>query len=62
MGPGLLIFLLAGIVGGIATGIGLAAITEFADQRLRLEEDFSLPSGLPVLGRVPRLDPARVLA
>ncbi len=52
MGPGLVIFLLAGIVGGIAVGIGLAAITEFADQRLRLEEDFATEARLPVLGRV----------
>ncbi|MCU0818807.1 MAG: hypothetical protein MUF11_05775 [Beijerinckiaceae bacterium] len=55
VGPGLVIFLLAGIVGGIAVGIGLAAITEFADQRLRLEEDFRTEAGLPMLGRVPRL-------
>lgn len=53
VGPGLLIFLLAGIVGGIVLGLGLAAITEFADQRLRSEEDFTRESGLPVLGRVP---------
>lgn len=61
VGPGLLLYLLAGFVGGIAVGIGLAAITEFADQRLRLEQDFSSPSGLPVLGRLPRLAMARPL-
>jgi uncharacterized protein involved in exopolysaccharide biosynthesis len=53
VGPGLLIFLLGGLVGGIVLGLGLAALTEFADQRLRSEEDFARESGLPVLGRVP---------
>ncbi len=53
VGPGLLIFLLGGRVGGIVLGLGLAALTEFADQRLRSEEDFTRESGLPVLGRVP---------
>jgi capsular polysaccharide biosynthesis protein len=54
VGPGMLIFLLAGLVGGIAVGIGMAAVTEFADQRLRHAEDFVLDTDIPVLGRLPR--------
>lgn len=54
VGPGMLIFLLAGLVGGIAVGIGMAAVTEFADQRLRHAEDFAFDTDIPVLGRLPK--------
>lgn len=55
VGPGLILFVLGGLIGGILIGIGLATVTEFADQRLRGEQDFTLDSGIPVLGRIPPL-------
>ena len=62
VGPGLLIFLLAGLLGGLIAGIGLAAMAEFADQRLRSDEDFIGETGIPVLGRLPRLDAGSLAA
>ena len=56
VGPGLALFILGGLVGGIVLGIGIAAITEFADQRLRSDEHFIVLDTAPVLGRLPRLD------
>ena len=47
-------FMKRALVGGIAIGIGMAAVTEFADQRLRHPEDFVFDTDIPVLGRLPK--------
>ena len=55
VGPGLILFILGGLVGGILIGAGLAVVSEIADQRLRAEEDFVQETGIPLLGRIPTL-------
>lgn len=49
--PGRLLFVLAGFVGGIFMGIGLAVLAEIFDPRLRRLVDFEKAAGIPVLAR-----------
>lgn len=61
VGPGLILFVLGGLIGGILIGIGLATVAEIADQRLRSGEDFVLETSIPILGRIPTL-PRQMIA
>lgn len=49
--PGRTLFLLAGILGGLLMGAGLAAAAEILDARLRRVIDFEKLAGVPVLAR-----------
>jgi polysaccharide chain length determinant protein (PEP-CTERM system associated) len=51
--PARILFVIAGIVGGLAIGIGLAIVAEMLDQRLRTSHDFTGITSVPVLGRLP---------
>jgi polysaccharide chain length determinant protein (PEP-CTERM system associated) len=61
-GPGLLLFLIGGIVGGIFLGAGMAACAELMDQRLRKEDQFTGGLAIPVLGRLPNISHASIEA
>lgn len=49
--PGRILFLLAGIIGGMFMGAGLATVAEILDSRLRRMVDFETLAGVPVLAR-----------
>jgi uncharacterized protein involved in exopolysaccharide biosynthesis len=49
--PGRILFLLAGILGGLFLGAGLAAMAEILDTRPRRVIDFERLAGVPVLAR-----------
>ena len=49
---------LAGILGGLLSGIGLALLLEFSDRTVRTEEDIAHYFNLPVLGVIPIADQA----
>ena len=49
--PGRVLFLLAGILGGLFMGASLAAVAEILDSRLRRVIDFERLAGVPVLAR-----------
>lgn len=49
--PGRILFLLAGILGGIFMGIGLATAAEILDTRLRRIEEFEDVAKVPVIAR-----------
>ncbi|RJG42466.1 GumC family protein [Motilimonas pumila] len=51
--PSLLVYGLAGLMGGLLLGCGLAIITELADNSLRKVEDLEVITGAPVLARIP---------
>lgn len=57
VGPSASLFLIAGTVGGIALGLGLAVAAELADDSLRVASDIERVAGIPMLGRIPRLPP-----
>lgn len=50
-----LVFVIAGLLGGIALGIGLAVICELLDSSLRRSEQLQLLTQAPVLARIPKL-------
>ncbi len=52
------VFLIAGVFAGIALGAGLAVIAEILDQRLRYPAQFTALTRLPVLVRLPKIEPA----
>src|SRR5690348_13568071 len=56
-------FLLAGVVGSILIGVGLAWAAETLDPVIRYPEQFVTVTGLPVLARLPRIrnEPAAAL-
>jgi polysaccharide chain length determinant protein (PEP-CTERM system associated) len=54
--PGYIVYILAGIVAGIALGAGLAGMAEFLDTRLRKPGDFARIFGVPVIARIPRIE------
>jgi uncharacterized protein involved in exopolysaccharide biosynthesis len=53
-----IVFLIAGVFGGIALGIGLAVAAELLDQQVRTTAQFTALTHLPVLIRLPRLEAA----
>lgn len=53
------IFLLAGIVGGLGLGGGLALLTELADTSLRRADQLAVLIKAPVLSRIPYCKPAQ---
>ncbi len=53
-GPGVFLFMLAGLIGGMGMGGALAFMAELFDQRIRLNSIFTYVSGVPVIARVPR--------
>jgi uncharacterized protein involved in exopolysaccharide biosynthesis len=59
MKPMHIIFALAGLVGGIALGVGLAALLEIADTSVRRIRELQRLTGVPVLARIPRFPGAR---
>jgi capsular polysaccharide biosynthesis protein len=50
-----ILFVVMGIVAGIVLGVSLAIVAELLDPRLRTNEQFQRITGLPVLGRLPRV-------
>ena len=56
--PGGILFVIGGLVGGIALGAGLATVFEVLDPRLRRSKAFEEASGLPVLAFLPKIEPA----
>jgi capsular polysaccharide biosynthesis protein len=52
--PGRMIFVLAGLVGGIILGAGLAVAFEVLDPKLRRRDDVETASGLPVIAFIPK--------
>ncbi len=55
--PPRILFVIGGLVGGVALGAGLATVFEVLDPRLRRVQDFEDASGLPVLAFIPRIEP-----
>lgn len=51
--PPAILFILAGLVGALLLGAGLATVTEVLDPTLRQASDFSAILGVPVLARLP---------
>jgi polysaccharide chain length determinant protein (PEP-CTERM system associated) len=49
----LLLFIIAGLIGGLLLGCGLAIIFEVSDSRLRRREQLVALTGVPVLSRIP---------
>ena len=60
VGPGTLLYMLAGVIAGIAMGGGLAFAAEILDQRIRLNSIFTFIAGVPVIARVPRAKALRL--
>ncbi|PJG58483.1 GumC family protein [Aeromonas cavernicola] len=54
----LIVFLLAGIVGGIGLGCGLALLVELADTSLRRSDQLAALINAPVLSRIPYCEPS----
>jgi uncharacterized protein involved in exopolysaccharide biosynthesis len=59
--PPLVVFVLAGAIGGLAMGLGLAVAAELADETVRRRTDLERIGGLRLLARIPLL-PAEALA
>lgn len=53
--PNRLAIMLIGLVLGMGTGVGWAALREFTDQSVRSSERLTLSTGFPVLGQVPNI-------
>lgn len=53
--PGWIIYLVAGILGGIAFGCGIALMLEVSDTRVCHRESLENLTGLPVLTRIPKV-------
>ena len=51
------IFLIAGIIGGVALGIGLALFTEIADTSIRSKQQVIILTSAPVITRIPYISP-----
>ncbi|TCT06577.1 hypothetical protein [Aquabacter spiritensis] len=55
--PGYFLYILAGIFAGFALGGALAGAAELLDTRLRRPQDFARVLGVPVIARIPRIEP-----
>ena len=51
--PKKILILLAGILGGLGSGMGLAFLLEFSDRTIHTEEDVQTYCNLPVIGSIP---------
>ena len=51
----LVVFLLAGLVGGLALGVGMALFAELADTSIRAKKQLEALTRVPVLTRIPSL-------
>ncbi|NMP32093.1 chain-length determining protein [Thalassotalea sp. M1531] len=51
----LLVFLLAGIIGGLSLGIGLALFAEVTDTTVRAKKQLEMLTRVPVITRIPRI-------
>jgi len=60
VGPGPILFMLAGLIAGMGLGGGLAFAFELMDQRIRLNSMFTFVAGVPVVARVPRARALRI--
>ena len=60
--PNRLLILLVGLVLGIGTGVGTAALRELSDMSVRSADRLSRLTQLPILARVPVIDTPRELA
>ncbi|WP_419810879.1 GNVR domain-containing protein [Bacterioplanoides sp.] len=52
-----LVFVISGLIGGIALGAGLALITELMDTSIRRSDQLQQFTQAPVLSRIPKLQP-----
>lgn len=52
--PALLLFMLAGLLGGIFLGCGIAVILEISDTTLRRRDHLEALTGVPIISRIPR--------
>lgn len=55
-----LIFVVAGIIGGLALGAGLALLLELLDTTLRRSDQLQQMTNAPVLSRIPKLKPLAI--
>ncbi|MEW6125215.1 MAG: hypothetical protein AB1698_21630 [Pseudomonadota bacterium] len=55
--PGYFLYVLAGIAAGLALGGALAGAAELLDNRLRRPQDFARVLGVPIIARIPRIEP-----
>lgn len=59
--PSAVVFLIAGLVGGLFFGIGCAVITELNDHTIRYQKALVEQLGLPVLTRIPQVAPTYLI-
>ena len=55
--PGYVLYVAAGIIAGLALGGALAGAAELLDNRMRRPGDFARVFGVPVIARIPRIEP-----
>jgi polysaccharide biosynthesis transport protein len=64
--PNVPAILLIGLILGLGSGVGLAALQEFSDNTVRTLDQLSLATGMPVLGGIPEIvtwqEPKKVLS
>jgi polysaccharide chain length determinant protein (PEP-CTERM system associated) len=55
IGPSVLLFVLAGVIGGLVLGLGLAVMAEFGNETVRQRSDLERIPDLRLLARIPRM-------
>jgi polysaccharide chain length determinant protein (PEP-CTERM system associated) len=51
--PSFILYMLGGIFGGLAIGIGMATLLEFTDTSIRRRDQLEAITGIPVISRIP---------